>query len=104
MFVGCRIERTPDRRSASATDDARRPKTANAGAVFYDPGVQFQTISLTLIALAVRAIGSTFEFPDNAVMTIIDRRDGSKPMYPARMALLVAGHAAFMATFVWLFH
>jgi hypothetical protein len=53
---------------------------------------------------AVRAIGSTLEFPDNPVTTMIERRDGGRSMVPARMALLVAGHAAFLAAFVWLFH
>jgi hypothetical protein len=53
---------------------------------------------------ALHAIGSILEFPDNLVMAIIERRDGGKSMVPARMALLVAGHAAFLAMFVWLFH
>jgi len=53
---------------------------------------------------AVRAIGLTLEFPDSGITTMIWPRDGGQSMYPARMALLVAGHAAFLATFVWLFH
>jgi hypothetical protein len=58
---------------------------------------------------ALRTIGSSLEFPDDSVMTMIEtrktgRQERGQPMYPARMALLVAGHTAFVATFVWLFH
>jgi hypothetical protein len=35
---------------------------------------------------------------------MIERSGGGGSMVRARMALLVAGHAAFLAAFVWLFH
>jgi len=35
---------------------------------------------------------------------MIERSGGGRSMVPARMALLVAGYAAFFAAFVWLFH
>jgi hypothetical protein len=35
---------------------------------------------------------------------MIGQRDGDQPMHQAKLALLVAGHATFLATFVWLFH
>jgi hypothetical protein len=37
-------------------------------------------------------------------MTIISGETEANQMCPAKMALLVTGHAAFLATFVWLFH
>jgi hypothetical protein len=35
---------------------------------------------------------------------MIKRSGGGGSMFQTRMALLVAGHAAFLFTFVWLFH
>jgi hypothetical protein len=52
----------------------------------------------------VRATPSIWEFPDNVAVTMIGQRDGDQPMHQAKLALLVAGHATFLATFVWLFH
>jgi hypothetical protein len=52
----------------------------------------------------VRAIPPILEFPDNVAVAMIAQRDGDQPMHQAKMALLVAGHATFLAAFVWLFH